>query len=94
MDKGAWLSYSPWGCKKSDTTEATEHARRNIGQALLQGVEKSQAFVNLASSLFSNTTPSAVVDSLFAPISTTCNKLDLKLSSRQKSDASAFSSIF
>ena len=21
MDRGAWWAYSPWGCKKSDTTE-------------------------------------------------------------------------
>ena len=23
MDRGAWRGYSPWGCKESDTTEAT-----------------------------------------------------------------------
>ena len=24
MDRGAWLGCSPWGCKESDTTKATE----------------------------------------------------------------------
>ena len=27
MDRGNWRGSSPQGCKKSDTTKATEHAR-------------------------------------------------------------------
>ena len=75
-------SWSDWACTQGYRTSIASRS------------EKSQAFVNLASGLFSNTTSSAVVDSLFASISTTCNKLDLKLSSRQKSEASAISFIF
>ena len=30
MDKGVWGSYSPWGHKELDTTEATEHMRTQI----------------------------------------------------------------
>ena len=25
MDRGELVGYSPWGCKESDMTEATEH---------------------------------------------------------------------
>ena len=39
MDREAWLGYSPWGHKDLDTTEVTEHAHRDRGQALLQGVK-------------------------------------------------------
>ena len=27
MERGAWLGYSPWGCRELDTTEYNTHAR-------------------------------------------------------------------
>ena len=37
MDRGAWGSYSPWGCKESDMTEVTKQACMHVMSGSLQG---------------------------------------------------------
>ena len=41
------MGYSPWGCKKLDTTETTLHARKEVRDAGEEGLKRKFLWDNL-----------------------------------------------